>query len=481
MLIYMNFNEGTTPNAVAVSAVDCGQMKWQIMNSFSCSKNKNCTMSSKPKKRKCFYSTHVPRNRGRAAVPISAEQTFNAAGNQNCGVSELDEVTVCAIISAWRLCANKTCHRGSDVLTVKDFTARKKPTQSNLKTQARLALADWLVKKTIPDDAVLYLIRNYIQMWDKLPALRDLMLSVLRRNSVLRSVAFKFVVEELSHVWPTLPSLRSVVLEWIGEEHSREPSSPEQPTSIPRICDNEESTHDDESAETLIVNFEGDQYVVPRDLYQVDNDQWSDFYTETYQFRPPELISEAHNKLLRDVLDDTTVAFLIGSNRRKAKVSFMRILQHWAVTCNITQEKITKLLKLLHKHKITLHFGELPQTAKTLLVLKPGDMGGSSIIRVTSTTRSSTGVIRPPSDVDVSCGTASTMSSRHRQHASKETTGEYLHYGVMTAIKGTSPGMYKYVNIVDYNRSLLLECCRLFISNFTLVITYIFLAFGFLK
>jgi len=188
-------------------------------------------------------------------------------------------------------------------------------------------------------------------------------------------------------VWPKIQIVRNAMLESIDAS--------EEYVDVPEISDeyNEELTR----AEKLLSN-------ISSDVLNVNTDQWQD--ATNYE--------DVSGDRTVDQLCQETLEFLLSTNRKRIKLSFKRILQHWSVDCNISHRSMTKLLKLLKKHKPRLgraQYKELPYTGRTLVKL---DVKASKEAVPMLVIKSSNG---------------------------RETMGTYLHYGVLGGILGTSPGL----------------------------------------
>jgi hypothetical protein len=112
-----------------------------------------------------------------------------------------------------------------------------------------------------------------------------------------------------------------------------------------------------------------------------------------------------------DFLEAGLIEFLTSTNRKRVRLSFIRILQYWTVDCRISHQATTKLLRMLKRHKPVIEYKFLPSTAQTLLKLSPKDK--CAVVSYD---------IMDPTD------------------AGKK-LGSYHHYGVEAAVFGTSPGL----------------------------------------
>lgn len=97
------------------------------------------------------------------------------------------------------------------------------------------------------------------------------------------------------------------------------------------------------------------------------------------------------------------------------RITFKRLLQHWAVKWGIVQEAIEDLIRLLQLVKPEANFDQLPKSAKTLLKV-PSDTVVSKLVTIKEIKSAVVG--KGPSAI-----------------------GEYMHFGVANAVLGISIGI----------------------------------------
>jgi hypothetical protein len=117
----------------------------------------------------------------------------------------------------------------------------------------------------------------------------------------------------------------------------------------------------------------------------------------------------------------------IGSLRHQ--FSFMRVIQHWAVSEGILQKQLTRFLVLLHTFQPTLSVSDyisLPQDGRTLLKIRPE--------------------VRKELSAKVQAVLAHSVPGKPKQEI-----GNYIHFGLEGAITGKSLGLnhrFHYVNLL---------------------------------
>jgi hypothetical protein len=206
------------------------------------------------------------------------------------------------------------------------------------------------------------------------------------------NVALRYMRSNCKTVWPTVPFIRNAILRLDDEQI--EPEFEE----VAQFC--EENGIDVD----LVLPRSNDACWNDMSVYALTNNISADLSA------PSESLDKAAQKRLEDILGRDTVQFLFSSNREHVNLSFVRILQHWFVACRIPHYHITKLLRMLKKHKPEIIHGELPTTAQTFLKLNKKDKEGVQKINVTNPT--------DPTNV----------------------IGTYMHYGVEDAVLCKSAG-----------------------------------------
>lgn len=185
-------------------------------------------------------------------------------------------------------------------------------------------------------------------------------------------------------VWPIIPVVRNAM---IADAEAYEVS-----TDLTDLAGRDDLN----AAEKLLAHL-------PADVLNPNSANWEDL-TDFQEAS----VHRRFEELCQDTLD-----FLLSTKRKRVKLSFKRILQHWSVDCNIAHDKMTKLLKLLKKHQPRVRkrdYDSLPYTGRTLVKL----------------------------DIDEVKKIAPIAHIRSEKSRAKD--GTYLSYGVIGGILGTSPG-----------------------------------------
>lgn len=151
------------------------------------------------------------------------------------------------------------------------------------------------------------------------------------------------------------------------------------------------------------------QQAPPLNLLNQIDPNWVDIGEITIDGHDKSSQGQLKQRIL-EILSVFNVEFLNQTNRKSIRLSFRRILQHWAVDCRIAHEHLSKLLKLLkiHRPDFNSEIGKLPYSAKTLLKLNTNDFKGvqQSVV----------------------------YNSR------RELVGTYMHYGILDGVLGRSAG-----------------------------------------
>jgi len=204
-------------------------------------------------------------------------------------------------------------------------------------------------------------------------------------TGVVPKEALNYFATHYPNTWPKLPVVRNAMLQALAE------SDPLPSPVAPHTGLTE--------AEQAFMQF-------PRDMVDPLADVWEDLTPFQEENEDVQLASL--------LLDEETIAFLMCTNRKRVQLSLERILQHWSVACNVSHDNVTKLLRLLKRHRPVMSrkdYDRLPWTGRTLVKLLPSELEQVPIKPVI---------------------------------ARKGTTqvGTYLHYGVVPALYGNSPGNY---------------------------------------
>lgn len=228
-------------------------------------------------------------------------------------------------------------------------------------------------------------------------------------KSLVKKANILVKCREIMNMWAQQQSIPTSALEYIKTHH------PVFWGSVPFIRNLIMNSNDELSSarvrDEAVRIAEDNNLPVDTFLAHDVSGQWEDQgdYTLAMDGKSPS--DEAQSKFQNLFeLDSECVSFLFGSNRKRVELSFIRILQHWCVDCRIPQESITKLLKLLKRHKPVIKYNRLPSSAKTLLKLDTRDRQGVTDIAVFS-----------PTDPDTKLGT-------------------YIHYGLENAVFAESAG-----------------------------------------
>jgi hypothetical protein len=205
------------------------------------------------------------------------------------------------------------------------------------------------------------------------------------QNNAVPRLAIQYFKEHEAKIWPKIPFVNLAVAQSFVEDQEAESFRP---------CDEDE---------------------LPLELTDQNHENWETPADEVVVVEglAGNLASQEEvRRRICDLMSIATISFLTNSNRKVIRLTFRRILQHWAVDCRIAQEHLTKLLKLLKKHKPDLRaeLEKLPSTGKSLLKLSAEDL--DSVRRHSVYNRSD------------------------------ELAGTYMHYGIIDGVLGNSAGSY---------------------------------------
>lgn len=361
------------------------------------------------RKKKISFSVSVPQTRvhrtriRRGSKILQADSRDDMLEPDTYEFCGLDEVALGGIVIAWRLCCGAVKR---NVDPGECFVLPHKSTKSHNFATARVALADWLLKRTVPDDAVLYLTRHHcVDVWEKEPLLRNLIVETLEQNASLRRKVFRILFSQLSSVWPKIRHLRDFVLKWqtvdsvgSGDEYEEEPVM--SPAALLQELEFDITPDDD--------------FELPDELVDSSNSQWEDLFPEVFRFQVTEKISAEHERIAAQLLDENTLNFVLGQSNIKLnqQLPIQRLLAHWYVDSGTTLEGLGILLRLVHSHKVKFDYRDLPRSTKTLLKLFDEDKN----VRIRK--------------IHSKAGTADGCQE----------LGEYIHYGILNGVKCSSLG-----------------------------------------
>ena len=144
-------------------------------------------------------------------------------------------------------------------------------------------------------------------------------------------------------------------------------------------------------------------------------------------------------------LDTCTKKILCFQNDKfKFKLSFKRLLQHWAVSENIAHNSITRFLRLLHYYRPeTICYESLPRTGRALLSTSVSKLAESGLVKTYAACE------RDDHEVFCDCESSNIEHGKVRpividnklKPGRKIMLGRYAHYGLEKAVNGTSFGL----------------------------------------
>ena len=127
------------------------------------------------------FKVRVPRVTGRRPFHPSAIAVHeNGVELDEFDIPKFSEPSLFAIVEAWRGIVGYSTNRSAILF-------ENRQNWYNYIKEAKKALTDWLGKRQLPDNAILYLTRNKVDIWETHPILRELLIETLDKNKVLRS------------------------------------------------------------------------------------------------------------------------------------------------------------------------------------------------------------------------------------------------------------------------------------------------------
>lgn len=207
-------------------------------------------------------------------------------------------------------------------------------------------------------------------------------------------------------VWPSLPFLNRLIL-----QRQQQNASAASASAAPSASTGDPSCQHDEMVPGCSRTATTEQHEVSftDDLFDENSEMWVDDPED-------EVIGSTDDEeeeiQLNVLLDKATLEFMHTTNRTKGTVSWERLMQHWFTHANVALEYIDKMLRWIKKHNAVLtedQIKKLPTTGRTFL-------------KITKEERNSVHPIPTRND-------------------SGKSIGLYMHYGLMNAIKGSSPGI----------------------------------------
>jgi hypothetical protein len=348
-------------------------------------------------KKKASFRIRVPREIGRRPFHPSANAVFeNGAAFDAFDVPEFDNQTLYAIVEAWRGCVGYSNNRSAILF-------RNRQNWYNYVEEAKKALTDWLGKRQLPENAIIYLTRNNVDIWETHPIVRELFIETLHKNKALRSA----ILDLLTHVDLTSrPNLRNYV----------EKCTADAGVDGDDVHNSNQDIHQEDPG-AITVELEGIEYDIPSEIHDSNSDNWfdcEDILGALYNFVPPTHVDPYHESLFGQVVEKEGTQFLRALNTTPTdRLEGPELLQLWYTHSKSTQEALGLLLRLINEHEVVLDWRQLPRSAKTLLKLKPQDRRATIV-----THRSS-------------------VLNADGQH---DVIGEAIHYGILDSVTCSSPG-----------------------------------------
>lgn len=207
-------------------------------------------------------------------------------------------------------------------------------------------------------------------------------------------------------VWPSLPFLNRM----IRQRHERKASAAS--AAAPSTSTVDPSCQNDEMAPGCNRTTTTQQHEVSftEDIFDENSEMWVDEPEDEVSVGSTD--DEEEEIQLNVLLDKATLEFMKSTNRVKGTVTWERLMQHWFTHANIALEYIDKLLRWIKKHNAVLTEDQIKKLPRT----------GRTFLKITKVERRSVHPITTRND-------------------SGKPIGLYMHYGLMNAIKGTSPGI----------------------------------------
>lgn len=227
-----------------------------------------------------------------------------------------------------------------------------------------------------------------------------------REQGSIPAKALDHMEEHYSLVWPSIPFVSRLIRE---RRQNPEPSAASSSSLSPEAGTDDVMMAGSSNESSTVTTDNG--IVFPADVFDEENGLWVDVQ---YDGEDLAIDSDDEETNVAALLDRATLEFLKGTNRRKVQISWERLMKHWLTHAKVSLEYIDKLMRWIKRHNAVLtedQIKKLPITGRTFL-------------KITDAEKKSVYAIKA-------------------RDQSGNQVGTYMHYGLMNAIVGKSPGNLK--------------------------------------